>query len=199
MGKSIVKIFISIVALTLILSIGNSFFEAKDLYTVITLMLSVILLLVISDYEKVDFNKNIIRVRNNLFLIALIMSFIKIYSSVVYMGVGKVSENYIIEGLKPLIISLYMYVIFINVIARVEPDIKINESDINTEKLQKPSNLTRRENEIFDLILEGYSNKEISEKLFIEQTTVKKHIQNILKKLNLANTNEIIEKYNDSN
>lgn len=42
--------------------------------------------------------------------------------------------------------------------------------------------LTYREIEVARLIKEGYNNKEISEELFIEISTVKKHVSNILSK-----------------
>ena len=45
--------------------------------------------------------------------------------------------------------------------------------------------LTARELEIFRLIAEGLSNGEISERLFIGDTTVKTHVTHILQKLGL--------------
>jgi DNA-binding NarL/FixJ family response regulator len=50
--------------------------------------------------------------------------------------------------------------------------------------------LTRRELQILHLIDEGLSNKEIAERLFIEVTTVKNHVHNILEKLNVQRRGE---------
>jgi DNA-binding NarL/FixJ family response regulator len=47
--------------------------------------------------------------------------------------------------------------------------------------------LTRRESEIAKLIDQGLSNKEIAARLYIEVSTVKNHIHNILDKLQLHN------------
>jgi len=47
--------------------------------------------------------------------------------------------------------------------------------------------LTIREEEILKLIAEGFSNKEIGEKLFISHRTVDTHRTNLMKKLNASN------------
>lgn len=46
-------------------------------------------------------------------------------------------------------------------------------------------NLTRREREVLQLLKEGRTNAQISEELCISETTTKKHVSNILSKLNL--------------
>lgn len=58
-----------------------------------------------------------------------------------------------------------------------EPDTKVNQVD---------AGLTDRENEILDCLAEGMNNKNIARKLGISDTTVKVHIKNILRKLNLT-------------
>ncbi len=52
--------------------------------------------------------------------------------------------------------------------------------------------LTPREQEIMVLLAEGLSSKEIAEKLFISPKTVDNHRTNILRKLNLHSTIELI-------
>jgi two-component system, NarL family, nitrate/nitrite response regulator NarL len=47
--------------------------------------------------------------------------------------------------------------------------------------------LTPREKEILLLISEGLTNKQLSERLFIAENTVKNHIKNLLEKLELEN------------
>ena len=47
--------------------------------------------------------------------------------------------------------------------------------------------LTQREIEILSLIAVGAKNEDIAEKLFISTHAVKRHIHNILKKINVAN------------
>lgn len=66
----------------------------------------------------------------------------------------------------------------------------IQERNINLECL------TNREKEIVDYIILGLSNKEIGEKLFISPNTVKNHIYNIYKKVNVKNKVELINLVN---
>ncbi len=61
--------------------------------------------------------------------------------------------------------------------ALTEPETKVTVAD---------AGLTDRENEILDCLAEGMNNKNIARKLGISDTTVKVHIKNILRKLNLT-------------
>jgi LuxR family maltose regulon positive regulatory protein len=54
--------------------------------------------------------------------------------------------------------------------------------------------LTRREIEILPLLAEGLSNQDIAARLYIAPVTVKKHLQNIYKKLNAKNRLEALKK-----
>lgn len=49
----------------------------------------------------------------------------------------------------------------------------------------REDNLTKREYEILTLIAEGFNNREIGENLFISEKTVKNHVSNIFKKINV--------------
>lgn len=52
--------------------------------------------------------------------------------------------------------------------------------------------LTEREKEIVGELGKGLSNKEIAQKLSISESTVKKHVSNILAKLNLSHRSQVI-------
>ena len=62
----------------------------------------------------------------------------------------------------------------------------------STEEDKKLSSLTARETEVLKLLHCGYSNLEISEKLFISNGTTKKHVSSILRKLGLKNRVEAV-------
>ncbi len=57
----------------------------------------------------------------------------------------------------------------------------------------KYAELSEREKEIFLLLAEGVSTREIGEKLFISVKTVGTHKQNILEKLDLKNNSDIVK------
>ena len=48
-----------------------------------------------------------------------------------------------------------------------------------------PSVLTKREREVFDLLIENRSTKEIADLLFISEKTVRNHISNVMQRLNV--------------
>ncbi len=54
--------------------------------------------------------------------------------------------------------------------------------------------LTVRENEVLALVAEGLRNKEIASKLFVSEITIKKHLSNIFRKLNVKNRITLINK-----
>lgn len=51
--------------------------------------------------------------------------------------------------------------------------------------IDKINSLTKREYEVLILIAEGLNNKDIADKLYISEKTVKNHVSNIFKKLDL--------------
>ena len=57
---------------------------------------------------------------------------------------------------------------------------------------EKKVPLSEREIEIVLLIVEGNTNREIAEKLFIAESTVKVHVKNILGKLELRNRQQLV-------
>lgn len=57
------------------------------------------------------------------------------------------------------------------------------KEDDNEEELI--AGLTRREYEVISLISKGLNNKEIGQELFISEKTVKNHVSNIFKKINV--------------
>ncbi len=52
--------------------------------------------------------------------------------------------------------------------------------------------LTRREKEVFDLLVSNYDTKEISEQLNISEKTVRNHISNVILKLAVKGRAQVV-------
>ncbi len=70
--------------------------------------------------------------------------------------------------------------------------IKKTQNKVSDTK-EQPIILTKRENEILKHFAEGLSNKEIADRLFISIRTVESHKNNIMQKLDLKSTVELIK------
>jgi DNA-binding CsgD family transcriptional regulator len=60
------------------------------------------------------------------------------------------------------------------------------------QDLCAPQSLTRREREVLTLVQQGLTNQEIAESLVIELGTVKNHVHNILRKLNVNSRRDAV-------
>ena len=61
-----------------------------------------------------------------------------------------------------------------------------------SESLSHDIEISRREREVLDLLLENLSNKEIAAKLFVSERTVKFHVSNLLSKFGVQRRAELI-------
>ena len=68
-----------------------------------------------------------------------------------------------------------------------------NPIEINLERIQELK-ISKREYEVLELINLGCSNHEISEKLFISESTVKSHVSSLLGKLDAKRRTQAIKK-----
>lgn len=73
----------------------------------------------------------------------------------------------------------------------------IVEPSNNIHNFAKLHEITQREEEILTLILNGMNNNKISETLYISPGTVKAHKHNVYYKLNVSNSTELKEMYED--
>ncbi len=56
--------------------------------------------------------------------------------------------------------------------------------------------LTKREKEVLDLAAKGCTKNEIAAKLFVSHHTIKKHFENIYRKLKVKNKVQALNKFN---
>lgn len=71
-------------------------------------------------------------------------------------------------------------------------DSSLLQSLLNTAYSNESALLTNREMNILEEVAKGLTNKEIANNTFVSEYTVKKHISNILKKLNLKSRRDIM-------
>ena len=63
---------------------------------------------------------------------------------------------------------------------------EFNKITLHDKAKTEENNLTAREMEVLELIAEGLINKEIAKRLYISEKTVKNHVSNIFRKLNVS-------------
>ncbi|MDX1358557.1 MAG: helix-turn-helix transcriptional regulator, partial [Clostridia bacterium] len=93
-------------------------------------------------------------------------------------------------------VSVYMYLTK-HYTVNYEPE----TTDVmsHTEKFYKKYNISEREVEIIEALVVGKTNKEIAAELFISINTVKTHIKNIYRKLEVKNRVQLLHKIKFSN
>ncbi len=115
-------------------------------------------------------------------IVICVLVFNVFYFSAYY---GFVQVNYINSLLLvPFIALILSFGIILGQSGSLDQQTPINE---NT--------LTPREKEIVELIIQGKKNVEIANALFVELSTIKTHINNIYKKLDVKGRQEIKERY----
>ncbi|PQV46015.1 regulatory LuxR family protein [Jejuia pallidilutea] len=69
---------------------------------------------------------------------------------------------------------------------------QVNTKVINHKKI-KDLEITSREYEVLQAISEGLSNKEIGDKLYLSESTIKTHVSNLLLKLNAKRRTQALQ------
>ena len=105
------------------------------------------------------------------------------------MGLKAGADDYIT---KPFILP--------NLLARIDAVLRrsswnkktINEQNINIPIDVDIEQLTKREKEVISMLAQGASNKEIADKLFVRDVTIKTHLNAIFKKLKVTNRTQAV-------
>lgn len=107
-----------------------------------------------------------------------------------FMGIGVMMASMLI--LIPLNQHLSNLMIENDFIVKIE---MMRAEEISEIKNRANALLTEREKEVLNLLLEGYTNAVICDKLFISINTLKTHNRNIYKKLEVKNKVELVEEW----
>ena len=101
------------------------------------------------------------------------------------------AEGYVLKDAEPSVLidairSVYNGQSYIQPNMTKELVKEFNRVTLHEKDKGEENNLTSREIEVLGLIAEGMINKEIARQLYISEKTVKNHVSNIFKKLNVA-------------
>ncbi|MCF2502704.1 response regulator transcription factor [Dyadobacter sp. CY107] len=72
--------------------------------------------------------------------------------------------------------------------------LKHGSNDIHIKSVSKSAELTIRESEILEWIVSGLHVRQISEKLFVSDKTIRKHLEHIYQKLQVKSSGEAVAK-----
>lgn len=101
------------------------------------------------------------------------------------------AEGYVLKDAEPSVLvdairSVYNGQTYIQPNMTKELVREFNRVTLHEKDKNEEGNLTSREIEVLELIAEGMINKEIAKQLYISEKTVKNHVSNIFKKLNVS-------------
>lgn len=138
---------------------------------------------------------NLLKYQNYLLGIALLLSSIAISIRGSNGEVKLVLHKYPILITLLVTVSLFLVALYFHInkkkLSSLSNQVK-EQSKINSEEnATLTERLTKRQKEVCDLIISGKTNKEIMSELFIEQSTLKTHINQIYKKLKVKNRSEL--------
>lgn len=99
-----------------------------------------------------------------------------------------------ISGIIPELLSQFLFYLSRSDTKTTEVSVNKHRFTENEALLTRSLSLTKRETEVLELVLEGKSNREIAENLFISGHTVKNHMTNIFHKLSVTDRTQAIAK-----
>lgn len=138
--------------------------------------------------------------QNYFLVIAIILSSLAVSIRFGDQKVNLILQDYPVLIFLMVVISSLLVVLYIQIdkrrITNLSFQIKdqAKNSDEHFDSLL--DGLTTRQREIYNLIISGKTNKQIISELYIEQSTLKSHINQIYKKLNIKSRNDLKSKVN---
>ncbi len=165
---------------------GKVIFHSVDLLSYVILVEFCFIVFILFKFQKNVQNQNHQKLAK-IFSVIIVLS---VFSSVLH-----------VFDIRPFSIATvsFLYVCLLALITYYIKDcfikngqLNLSEIKIQAEHLPKHYGITKREMEIINLVIQGDSNNEIAEKLFISPGTVKTHLYRIFKKTNSKNRYELM-------
>ncbi len=157
----------------------------------------------IKGIEYDDIDMIIVDIRNDYIRLLDYMQYVKLNYNHVKIIVldtrkrGKVFKKALKSGAEGYIADIpdrndFAMIIHNILIGKKYYDLDLLDNLFEHEEKHSRNKLTQREEEVLNLLCEGWNNKEISKKLYITECTVKKHVSNIFIKLNFRSRKDAI-------
>jgi DNA-binding NarL/FixJ family response regulator len=110
----------------------------------------------------------------------------------VKMAIGAGALGYLMKDASPDELVSTIHNVYLNRMS-LPPDLarKMMLKSQETEIEPSPGGLTERELDVLRCVAQGYSNKQIATELTVSTTTVRTHVSNLLRKLNLENRTQL--------
>lgn len=162
--------------------------------TILTISFLIYLIYYSRQIKESNLQKSIL-VLSSVYALLLIYGLIKIYfvSDNIFLLFVNSSEHILFS-----IFPIVWYKIYFRNTTPI-PDNSIPVSNTDFASLCENSKISEREKEVLRLLLQGKRNKEIQEALFISASTVKNHLYNIYRKLNVNSQTQLMHKYMNIN
>ena len=172
--------------------IGNNFL----LYTDILIFFIVIISCIYLIYRTKEIHKTnqqiAIKMLCFIFLIPMLLGFLKWLAGGIIKFESSVWERLSIHFLVFLFnVFISFWLVFFSSKLKGFKILKTGKAKIKVDDLISKYNISKREIEVIELICEGYSNKEIADKLFISVETVKDHNSRIYLKTQVQNRTQL--------
>ena len=126
---------------------------------------------------------------------SIFLSLLTVSTTIDSDGINLHLRNYPVIMILMVAMSIALAIVYIRIdkyrIEKLWLEIENLSTDQEANAKTQLSELTARQNDVYELIISGKSNKEIMAILFIEQSTLKSHINQIYKKLNVKSRREL--------
>ena len=122
---------------------------------------------------------------------ALIVGILALFQLSKYsVSTGNLGVEFLIAGIA---LIFFFIGIYLNKKSLQKTNTSLEVGEINRTKISELG-ISNREYEILEEISKGLSNREIAEKLFVSESTVKTHVSNLFMKLNVKRRTQAIQR-----
>lgn len=189
--------FIALIFMFLII-VSNELDKLVNLFSLIVLIVGTALLTAITYQKQLRKNQMLQLISKNLIIVGCL-------TFVIGFVIALSSAQDMIQMGKCISVSaiVLIYMLFGLIVIKLLQELNHENYENHETKenlISHPSSLeiklTQREKEIASYILKGLTNKEISKSLFVSESTIKKQITQLFKKLEVKSRYELISKLN---